>query len=267
MVDTGDAAQRVAVKGEDVAVRRGSGGAEAPGDAEEDFVPVEASPRRSSMPLSTSRPRVWLLSSSRSMSSPFSNAPAIIWPHAQQEVPVFRVVPPPVVIHVQQADHPVVQHQRHADLALRARVSVQPSFVVAQPRIVRAFDDQRRLLGDGHLRAGEEVEVQRLVPVVVQELAIVVGQHTVQRGVAQDEDLAPLASMSSTTRGPTVRASSLRPPAFEPCAQLDKLGERRVAALELVEQACRWPRRPSARRCAGSRGTRRSRRAACRTRR
>ena len=87
------------------------------------------------------------------------------------------------------------------------------------------------------LRAGEEVEVQRLVRVVVQELAIVVGQHTVQRGVAQDEDLAPirfheLDDARTDCSHELAEAAGVR----DRPAQLDKLGERRVAALELVEQ-------------------------------
>ena len=235
VIDAGDTAERVAVQGEDVAVGRGGGGAEAAGDAQEDFVPVQRRPELDAA-LHQQAERLVAVLEPLHEQRVLERAGHHL-ADAQQEVAVLRVVAPPVVVHVEQADDPVVQHERHADLALRARVRVQPPLVVAQPRIVRALDDQRRLLGDGHPGAGEEVEVERPVRVVVQELAVVVGQDAVQRVVAKDEDLAPvrlheLDDARADCAHELAEAAGVR----DRPAQLDELGERRVAALELVEQ-------------------------------
>ena len=137
----------VAVHGEDVAVGRGGGGAEAAGDALEDFVPVQRRPELDAA-LHQQAERLVAVLEALHEQRVLERAGHHL-AHAEQEVPVLRVVPPPVVVHVQQADDPVLEHERHADLALRARVSVEPALVVAQARVVRALDDQRRLLGDG----------------------------------------------------------------------------------------------------------------------
>ena len=141
VVDAGDAADRVAVQGEDVAVGRGGGGAETVGDALQDFVPVQRRPELDAALHQQAERLVAVLEAFHEQRVLERAGHHLAY--AEQEVAVLRVVPPSVVVHVQQADDAVLEHHRYADLALRAGIHVQPSFVVAQAWVVRALDDQR----------------------------------------------------------------------------------------------------------------------------
>ena len=178
VVDTGDAADDVAVHGEDVAVGRVCRRAEAAGDALEDLVPVQRRPELDAALHEQAERLVAVLEAFHEQRVLEGSCHHLA--DAEQEVAVLRVVPPPVVVDVEQADDALVEHERDADLALGAGLAIEVALEIAEARVVRALDHERRLRGDGLSRAREQGEVERPVAVVVEELAALVGEDAVK---------------------------------------------------------------------------------------
>ena len=102
MVDARYAADHLAVHGEDVAVGSGCGRAEAAGDALEDLVPVQRRPELHAALHEQPEGVVALLEllhEQRVLERPRHHLA-----DAEQEVPVLRVVPATVVVHVEESD-------------------------------------------------------------------------------------------------------------------------------------------------------------------
>ena len=156
---------------------------------------------------------------------------------AAEEAQVLREVPLPSVVHVEQPEQLVADHQRETDLAGEAVVVVGALLVFVELRVVRARDGEDLVALHRLHRRGVPLEVEDAAEHGEVVSAAVVARHAPEGPVPHAVDVAVRGvhrGQDPFRRGAHELADVAR--AARKGGQLDELVEEAVAAVHLLEQ-------------------------------